>query len=269
MSNKRVVIVGDSCVDLYWVGVVSGLSAEAPVPVVKQTSSLALPGMAGNVQKLLQDLGGVETQLVLGPNPHLPIKNRLVTEDGTQLARWDVEDWCTPIPDGTTLIEDVGATSAVIISDYGKGAVDARLVKELRTFSEGSDVPLFVDTKSDPFVWIGLPNVTLFPNALEYAQWKAHYDWMPSVVYKHGASGMTYLEYGEAKFSVPARATQVKNVCGAGDSVLAAFTHAIVTGRSPEDAMYFAADCAGSFVSSDYKTRSIISACGCVERAWS
>lgn len=266
MSAKRVVVVGDNCLDLYWIGEAVGLSAEAPVPVVKQSGSLALPGMSGNVQKLLQDLGGIETQLVLAPNAHLPIKNRLVTSDGTQLARWDWEDWCTPLTksDLRSALEGF-TTDVIIISDYNKGALSAEVLKELRDEAEDFGTPLYVDTKNDPFLWIGLPNVTLFPNSVEYARYRDHYDWMPRVVYKQGAAGMSYLEYGETRFTQRAQARIIRNVCGAGDAVLAAWVSAEVRGSLPEDSLSIASQAAGSFVERSFAERhltsSVLGAC--------
>lgn len=258
---KKILIVGDSCVDMYWVGHTSGLSAEAPIPVVKQSQLLVMPGMAGNVQRLLQDLSGVETQLVYGP--HLPVKNRLVLEDGTQLARWDVEDWCTPLT-----AADIAAghqPDAIIVCDYSKGAISLEALRELRRLAE-EGCPIFIDTKGDPFAWLGLPDVTLFPNQLEYAAWRDHYDWMPRVVHKMGAQGMRYLEFGEEKGCIASRAFTVRNVCGAGDSVVAGYAYAKVTGMLDSDALYFAADCAGSFVSSSFSERKIAS---CIKDHWS
>lgn len=257
MEPKRIVVLGDRCVDLYWVGAVSGISAEAPVPVVKQSAVVALPGMAANVAKLLGDLGGVEVQFLTPAEDHLPVKNRLVTEDGTQLARWDFEDWCAAYQNGDTLIP-YGGADAVVISDYSKGSVDAKLVKELRTYSE-SGTPLFIDTKNDPFLWAGLENVILFPNAKEYLQYQDHYDWMPSVVWKRGALGMTYMEYGEEKFSCRAEATQVRNVCGAGDAVIAAWTSAAVRGSLPEDSLRIASQAAGAYVERPWNDRRLTS----------
>jgi bifunctional ADP-heptose synthase (sugar kinase/adenylyltransferase) len=237
---------------MYWVGTVAGVSAEAPVPVLKQSSVSAMPGMAGNVQKLLQDLGHLETSLIIGQTPHLPIKNRLMTEGGDQLARWDIEDWCTSLVE-----EDLNITpapDAIIICDYAKGAISLEAVKKLRSLCE-SGIPLFVDTKGDPFVWIGLEQVTLFPNQLEYSRWKDHYDWMPSVVWKQGAQGMSYLRFGKELEHQSATCSRPLNVCGAGDSVIAAWVSASLTHVTTETPLHFASVIAGEFVSRPFNER--------------
>lgn len=247
---KRVAVFGDNCLDHYFVGRVSGVSAEAPVPVVKITRELVLEGMSGNVAKLLNGLGDVE---VIHCVPEgLPIKNRLMTEDGMQLARWDVADTCTPYQS-----HQLGSCSAdaIIVSDYGKGSIDSYTVGRLRSYAEAG-IPLFIDTKGDPFTWLGVP-CTLFPNQYEYAQWRSHYDWMPSVVLKQSSAGMSYLRYGETLLSLPALATSVRNVCGAGDAVLAAFTWAAVHSYDITEALGIANWCAAQLVSQPFDNRSI------------
>lgn len=254
---KKIAIIGDNCVDAYWVGKVSGVSAEAPVPVVKQSSLLAFPGMAGNVQKLLGDLGGVQTQLIIAEGGSLPTKNRLVTEEGTQLARWDVDDYCTPLsPEEFTRVERDGwCPDALIVCDYGKGAISPYVVSRLRTYAEAG-IPLFVDTKGDPFTWLGV-DATLFPNQHEFAQWQSHYEWMPSVVLKRSSDGIAYLRYGDELMSLPAEARQVRNVCGAGDAVIAAFTWGAVVGAPIAGALSLANRAAASLVERDFDRRGI------------
>ena len=45
----KVLVVGDSCVDRFIYGTCNRLSPEAPVPVLKHTTTREMPGMAGNV----------------------------------------------------------------------------------------------------------------------------------------------------------------------------------------------------------------------------
>lgn len=252
--SRVVVVIGDCCVDLYWVGDIYGLSAEAPIPVVKQTHTLALPGMAANVAQLLSGLGGVQVDLMEPSPAHRPIKNRLVTSAGTQLARWDVEDYCWPLQPVDFHWDSGTYPDAIIVSDYGKGAVDQYVIGRVRTAAERG-IPLYVDTKGDPYVWLGLPNCTLFPNSQEYLSWRSHYDWMPQVVHKMGPEGMEYMTYGKVVGGVAATARAVQNVCGAGDMVLAAYVHATLAGRDVEGAMAFATDQVGALVERKFNER--------------
>lgn len=253
---QRIAIFGDNCFDVYWIGEARALSAEAPVPVVKSSRVLTLPGMAGNVHALLSGLGSIDAQLILPLAGHDSVKNRLMTEEGIQLARWDVEDFCTPYTEEDLQRFNPASIDAIIVSDYEKGAIDALTLSYLRSWGEAG-TPIFVDTKRDPWTWLGVPGVTLFPNALEFSRWRSHYEWMPSVIYKQGELGISYLRYGEDLLHLPAKATTVRNVCGAGDAVIAAFTWAAVRGYSTRDALAFANRKAAELVSLPFDKRGI------------
>lgn len=253
MSN--VLVVGDFGLDMYWIGEAKGISAEAPVPVVKHRSLISLPGMAANVAELLQSLG-MCVSMIEAAGPHRPVKNRLITTSGVQLARWDIEDFCTPL-----LREDILSAlshnpEAIVVSDYGKGAVTQAVVEALVSYATTGGTQIYVDTKSDPFAWIGR-NITLFPNEHEYSAWKEHYDWLPSVVHKQGGAGMRYLNYGSVVASIPSYARVVSNVCGAGDGVLAGWVKASSSFSSPTTRLALASATAALLVEAPFYNRQV------------
>lgn len=234
---KTIWVFGDAGIDLYHVGTARGVSAEAPVPVMKIDQVLTLPGMAANVTYLLKSLPEIEAFLHFPSTPHIPVKNRLITKDGTQLARWDVEDWCTPLNQEDWLkVLSLPLPDAIIVSDYGKGTIDELAVKSIRHLAE-KEVPLFIDTKDNPLVWTGLAQVTLFPNEKEYTQWKDQYDWLPQVVHKMSSRGARIINYGTHVFQTESLVHSVRNVSGAGDAVIAAYTAASIHGSSVRDAL--------------------------------
>lgn len=255
-TPPTVLIFGDIGVDVYYVGSPRGLSAEAPVPVLTQTEVLALPGMAGNVAVALGNLG-IQATLVQPANPHYPVKNRVITQDGHQLARWDVDDWCS----GYTAEDFAGALGAcpspqaIIVSDYGKGAITKYAQDKLISLA-ASGIPVYVDTKGDPMGWLG-ENITLFPNSQEYKKWEANYRWLPSVVYKRGAQGIAYLRYGTPVYSLDAWAMIVNNVCGAGDIVIAAWAASQVDGLSIELSLTYANEAASALVEQPFQDREV------------
>lgn len=257
-SNQvpQILIFGDIGVDVYYVGSPRGLSAEAPVPVLTQTEVLALPGMAGNVAVALGNLG-IQATLVQPANPHYPVKNRVITQDGHQLARWDVDDWCS----GYTAEDFAGALGAcpspqaIIVSDYGKGAITKYAQDKLISLA-ASGIPVYVDTKGDPMGWLG-ENITLFPNSQEYKRWENNYRWLPSVVYKRGAQGIAYLRYGTPVYSLDAWAMIVNNVCGAGDIVIAAWAASQVQGYTKELSLKYANEAASALVEQPFQDRGV------------
>lgn len=222
-----ILVLGDAFLDTYHIGKVRGLSAEAPIPILDIVDTKSFPGGAGNVVMNLVALKVSQDFSFLNPSP-LPVKNRLETEDGLQLARWDVNDQCQPITLQTECPTchdyiDLTSVEGIVVSDYGKGAITPGLVEYLLAHFS---CPIYVDTKSDPRQWIGAENAILFPNLKEYHQFQDSYDWLPRVVLKQSEHGLAWMEYGRVILSRPAYARQVVSVNGAGDTVLAAFVKA-------------------------------------------
>ena len=218
----KIFVVGDVGYDNYLVGKVRGLSAEAPIPILDVQPPTLLPGMGLNVLANLHRLGATSAEVILPEGAHYPVKTRLMTEDGQQVGRFDFEDYCTPLQ-RADLLPLVDA-DAVIVADYGKGAISDAIASVL----VGVSAQLFVDTKGDPSRWLQ-SNAILVPNQEEWNRYKAKYEWFPRVVLKQGAQGLSYVEYGRVSAVRPAWARQIGSVNGAGDTVIAGFSVAFVT----------------------------------------
>ena len=59
--RRRILVVGDAILDEYLVGECSGISAEAPVPVLQVSSSRQVLGGAANTAANVVSLGGAVT----------------------------------------------------------------------------------------------------------------------------------------------------------------------------------------------------------------
>jgi bifunctional ADP-heptose synthase (sugar kinase/adenylyltransferase) len=221
MNNPRVLVVGDAMEDVYHIGSAVRLSPEAPIPVVKTSSTVYCAGGALNVVENLIALGC--DVVAVTQVPPLPVKSRLLVGD-TQIARWD-DDTCGRI-DLKDLEDALGSFDAVVVSDYCKGAITEEVYLELLDFLRDTALPVFIDTKSDPAEWDELPSAYFFPNQTEYAKHPEFYDASRRVVQKMGGEGMQLTEYGERLFSEDAIQTTVRCVAGAGDTALAAFVAA-------------------------------------------
>ena len=57
LSSLRTLVVGDTMLDRYWIGDVTRVSPEAPVPVVNVVNVKECPGGAGNVAANVASLG--------------------------------------------------------------------------------------------------------------------------------------------------------------------------------------------------------------------
>jgi D-beta-D-heptose 7-phosphate kinase/D-beta-D-heptose 1-phosphate adenosyltransferase len=153
---------------------------------------------------------------------------------------------------------------AVIFSDYGKGALTRAVVTRGIAAARAHGVKVFVDPKSDDFsIYRGAACVT--PNAREMAaaarapvgteaeiaaaarrvMADAGVD---AILVTRSEKGMTLVE-ARGVTSVSARAREVFDVSGAGDTVIATLALAQADGRSLEQAMHIANAAAGVVVS--------------------
>src|ERR1035438_695752 len=122
--QPRILVVGDAMWDRYHFGTTTRVSPEAPIPVVKISSTETFLGGALNVEANLGALGA-SVKTISGSTysdyttTQYPEKNRLMV--GThQLARWDEFDDVTPI-EIKRLDQAVlhWPPDAIVVSDYG------------------------------------------------------------------------------------------------------------------------------------------------------
>lgn len=239
-SSPQILVVGDAFVDRYWIGSRRGPSAEFPGDVVDIAETRDLPGGASNVAANLRALGAPVYELV-GSGP---TKNRLIT-NGVQTARWDENDRCMRLPR-----RPVGSFFGVIVSDYNKGAVTSSLIEELTSL----DVPIFIDTKRDPWLYRGIKNPTFFPNLAEWQEFPAYHDYNFPVVRTEGPAGATLVTDPAQDLHLPAfEVPEVRSVCGAGDTVVAAYAYSyLLQGPWRHEALKFALAAAAIVVSKPY-----------------
>lgn len=215
LTPPTIAVFGDNFIDRYFIGTSTRLSPEAPVPVVKVSEEKVFPGGAGNVVANLDALGAKILGVEYGS---VPTKNRLYS-DHTQVARWDENDTQEELDPRCIagLVAD-----AVIISDYGKGSITYAVIEAIAALN----LPTFIDTKRSPRDFDVISTPFFFPNQKEYSQYINEYRLQPDVIYKRGAEGMQHEQYGLRGEIYPAWAHNVVSVCGAGDTVIAAYTYA-------------------------------------------
>jgi len=283
VAGVRVACVGDVMVDRFVYGEVSRTSPEAPIPVLHRAREQAMLGAAGNVARNVAALGGVaalagvvgddtaagealgmigaeaniEGYLVAEKGRPTTVKTRYVA-GGQQLLRVDTED-ASPV-DSAKLLSAVRhaaeGAGAILLSDYGKGAVTPAVVEACLAAAKASGARLIVDSKSHSFAGYGaadvvkpnaaeLSRVTNLPTgtdeeveaalarALELSPCKA-------VLVTRSAKGMSLAVRGEPVRHFSGRAREVFDVSGAGDTALAALGLALAAGASHADAIEFA-----------------------------
>ena len=216
----KFLVVGDQMVDRYWIGNICRLNPERhSAPLVNYHRIVDRPGGAANVAANIEAMGA-EVALV-SQGAGAIVKNRLLDEHDGVVARFDQDNECQPISPNK-IVEAADGCCAVVVSDYGKGAIDQYVVDQVKAL----DLPTFADVKVRPDRWSQWCEA-MFPNEHEYAMHKDDYRWSRLVVIKCGARGAKILQRGvQLDGLYPSHAARVKNVAGAGDTTVAVYAAA-------------------------------------------
>jgi len=195
---------------------------------------------AGEQLKNALEMEGVDVDaLFIQKDFKTPVKNRLIA-DAQQILRVDFEV-ITPVP---TELEELAVqklpallsqVQIVAISDYGKGFLSRFLLKNLITLAKEHKIPVIVDPKGDDFSKYEGATV-IKPNLVEaYAAAKlpleTPLDHVAHTLLKNCSADKLLVTRSEAgmslftkegdHFDFPVRSKEVKDVTGAGDTVLA------------------------------------------------
>lgn len=295
--QKRVLVVGDVMLDHYIWGMVERISPEAPVPVVHVRRESFRLGGAANVAHNVAALGarvalsgivgrdfpaqvleqllsekGVDTQGLLAREGRQTTKKTRVIAHHQQVARIDRED-PADIPLEVenrflALVEKaIPATDAVILSDYNKGLLTARVIRTIIDWCRGRDIFVAVDPKKRD--WRVYSNASIMtPNFTEFQQ---HVGESCAVDDRAGMRALaervmvqcrldhllvTLGEHGMAVFGrnqthhpfISTRAKDVYDVTGAGDTVISSLVLAHAAGLDIFASACLANTCAGLVV---------------------
>jgi D-beta-D-heptose 7-phosphate kinase/D-beta-D-heptose 1-phosphate adenosyltransferase len=222
----KILLIGDSCIDRYKIGTIDRLSPEAPVPVIKVVETYDVPGMADNVNKNLVNLG---CAVVFVTNDEVITKTRYVDKrSGQHMLRVDDEPEVTPW-DGSIGEYTWDLFDAVIISDYNKGYMTYESIQYVVNEFDG---PVFIDTKKTDLSRIQGAIIKI--NQVEYNNLTT----LPTnseLIVTQGGDGAVWKET-----LYPAKKVEVSDVCGAGDTFLAALAVQYLFTKSAEKAIIFA-----------------------------
>jgi rfaE bifunctional protein kinase chain/domain len=275
-STARLLVVGDLMLDRYWFGDVERISPEAPVPVVRVRRSEERLGGAANVALNAVVLGapavlvgvvgddeagrrvealararGIDARLAVDPSLPTTIKLRVIGRQ-QQLLRIDFEQ----APDERVLARKfdslralIGDAGVLVLSDYGKGGLAQ--IREIIALAREAGACVVVDPKGDD--WARYAGATvLTPNRAELREvvgaWRDEADLAERAQHVRRQLGLRWLlltrsEEGMTLFSdegaltVPARAREVYDVSGAGDTVVAVLAAMLAAGRPIAEAV--------------------------------
>jgi len=226
-KKLKILLIGDSCIDEYRIGTVDRLSPEAPVPVVKIIKHFSTPGMAANVKINLEKLG-IDVDFIT--NDEDIIKMRFIDERSSQhLLRVDTEPNIKPW-DGkiSTSLDDY---DAIVISDYNKGFLTYSVLSSIRTVYKG---PIFIDTKKQD-----LENFHGFIVKINEQEYKACRSTTDDLIVTLGGRGAMYKKCNIEKL-FHGHEVEVVDVCGCGDTFLAALSYQYLQTGNLDDAIIFA-----------------------------
>ena len=300
-AKTRALVVGDAMLDHFVWGSVGRISPEAPVPVVDFNRESFIPGGAANVARNLAALNvptelfgivgrdAAATQLrdllrgqkigcdglLVQENRATTVKMRIVAHQ-QQVVRLDRESRSELDPRAAgrllgALEPSLRRSAAVIVGDYGKGAITQPLLDEIKARCRRHGVWLSMDPK--PVHQLNLKGLSLItpnrkeafeladlPDDTRNSQPLADRNLMAAVdrllkelrpvllLVTLGELGMLLCRAGHKPFHIPTQAQEVFDVSGAGDTVIATFTLAIAGGASPLEAAIISNYAAGIVV---------------------
>ena len=223
----KILLIGDACDDTYTYGYVNRISPEAPVPIFEPHYTINHDGMAGNVRKNLEALGCAVTFL----HGDASKKNRLIDHrTKQQLLRIDHDTESKPLNDFK--LEYLKNIDAIVISDYNKGFVSYDLIRLLTTAF--TPKPIFIDTKKTDLARLEGCYVKI--NKLEQSRATSYLPKIDHLIVTHGDQGAEWNGW-----VYPAEiAGDVTDVCGAGDTFLAALAYKFLETRHMPEAIKFA-----------------------------
>ncbi len=206
--------------------------------------------------------------LVLDPERPSTVKTRVLGA-GQQICRYDVEDARPVAGEALTALHErslaaLAGARAVLLSDYGKGVLADELVEELVREAGRRGIPVVVDPKEGHFsAYRGVDLVT--PNRAEAGgsfgiPIRSEGDLetvgrgllerlgAKALMITLGEDGIALFRPGEDAARFPARARQVYDVTGAGDTVVTVLALTLAAGGSLEEGAVLANHAAGLVV---------------------
>src|SRR5256714_1461174 len=285
ISQQTILCVGDLMLDDFVYGEVARISPEAPAPVLAVRRNEMAIGGAGNVARNVASLGArcifvglvgddgagrevvarlqadplIEPSLVIDPTRPTTRKVRFVSEHfSTHLLRADWEQ-AGPVDaerEGELLARALAAlprVGAVVLSDYAKGVLTPRVIRDVIDAAKRARIPVIVDPKAaDYSVYRGATVIT--PNRRELsaatrreamgdaaisaaAEELAGIVACEAVVVTRSEEGMSLYAEGQAPVHVPAYAVKVRDVSGPGDTVVAILAVMLAIGADYQAAM--------------------------------
>ncbi len=231
---KKILIIGDSCEDVYIYGNCDRLCPDAPVPVLIPQTAVRNGGMAMNVY---ENIKSIHNNVDIITNKKIITKTRYVDEKTNQmLVRIDSEQ---TLLERITDLDKINFNDydVVIISDYCKGFIEKEDIEYICNNHEN----VFIDTKKILGSYCYNAKIIKI-NQLEYNNnLKSHVDLKPfydKLIVTLGSKGCKYKEK-----IYPVEKVEIKDMTGAGDTFISCLVVNYLKELDIENSIEFANMC--------------------------
>ena len=229
----KIIVIGESCKDIFIYGDCNRLSPEAPVPVMIPKEIKNNFGMSGNVVKNLESLDSnieivhwyqeefvTKTRYVDKKSNHMFLR---VDEGENSISEFKLDDW---------KINEIKYADAVIVSDYDKGFLSDEILETITCDAKFS----IIDSKRK----MGSNLITSFDfvklNESEFLSCNVNSHHLKKILITLGSNGAKYID----KIYPSPDPKETIDVSGAGDTFTASFTFKYLQTKNVEESIIFA-----------------------------
>lgn len=234
--TKRILVIGESCLDVFVYCHAIRLAPDIPVPVLEISETMESPGMAMNVKRNIESLID-RCELLTNSSWRSVTKTRYIhSKSNHMFFRVD-----SPHDIQRLDVQNINFDyDLVVIADYQKGF----LMEEDIKYICSNHPRVFVDTKKPLGPWV---NNALFVKINDYEYQRS----LPSItaelttkiIHTVGADGCIY--NGKR---YPVESVEVVDTSGAGDSFMSALVVKYLETNNIEHSITFANKCASEVV---------------------
>ena len=239
-QHINILVIGDSCDDVFIYGHVYRLAPEGPVPIFNPFENKTNGGMASNVEANILAIGA--NVKLITQDEHI-VKTRYVdSRTNSLLLRVDTNDNASNISRDTlksiknNFYNDV-KYDAIIVSDYCKGFLSEEDIE----FIASHNTNVFLDTKKLLGKWC--KNVSFIKiNHTEFDRTKHtinRLNILDKLIITRSDEGC---EFNGVLY--PVEKVNIKDVSGAGDTFISGLVCEYIRTNSISEAIKFAQDCA-------------------------
>jgi len=233
---KKVLVIGESCRDIFIYCDAKRLCPDIPVPVLNEISRSENEGMAKNVHRNILSIHS-ECDILTNSDWNRITKTRYV-HDISNHTFFRVDSSCEVI--SLNLEEVCYNYDVIVISDYDKGFLTEEHIEHI--CSEHGLV--FLDTKKVLGGWANNADFIKI-NDYEFNRSKPFINSIlrDKIIHTHGGSGCTFCNK-----TYPVKKISVRDTSGAGDSFMASLVVKYLQTENIEESLRFANQCASNVV---------------------